>query len=752
MSKPKRSNRRAGVLACLLSTAATAWPASEPDASAKSFPATYSPGGRLQITASRTDEPVVIDGHLDDAVWNLASPVSGFVQSEPEEGSPATEQTVVQMAFDNKNLYIAAYCYDSDPAGIVVNDIREDFRTGNQDSFEVILDTFADRRNGFVFMTNPAGARSDQQMANEGREVNASWDAVWFVRTSLVEDGWIAEVAIPFNSLRFDLDTSTTWGVNFSRRLRRRNEIDLWSPVPRAYTLNRVSLAGEMAGLDFARAGRDFRVKPYVSGRTVRPVGGTSFLGDADVGVDVKYGITRALTLDATVNPDFAQVEVDEQRVNLTQFSLFFPEKREFFLENSGIFYVGDAARNNRVSFLAPRADTYLLVFFSRRIGLTDEGDPIPITAGIRTTGQIAGLSLGALTVQTERTETEPAENYSVLRVRKNVFANSDIGAILMSRQSTDESGNYNRVYGVDANIRLFGNIDWSSYYLDTATPGLTKGTNAFRSTVNREGNFFHIKAGYMSIGDDFRNDIGFLRRTGVRKYLLDTGVRPRPASFQRRGIREMHPHIVWNVFTDHSGEMVSKRLHTGYTFFLNNGGFSQIAVNPTFELLTEPFTIHPDSPPIPPGGYSWTTVVADFTSDPSRALSGNVALTWGGLWSGTQRSIRAGMALKPSYNFRLSLGMTRTAASLDVPRTDFVTAIWTVRANYSFATNMFLDSLVQYDAARNRFNTNVRFNMTYRPLSDLFVVYNEQRFTDPETPLATGRSLIVKFTRMFSF
>ena len=743
------------VLAYLLSTTATAQllaPAVESDASAQSLPVTYSSGGRLQINALRTDEAVIIDGHLDDAVWQLALPVSGFVQSEPQEGAPATEQTVVQMAYDTDKLYIAAYCHDSDPTGIVVNDIREDFRAGNQDSFEVILDTFADRRNGFVFMTNPAGARSDQQMANEGREVNASWDAVWFVRTSRVRDGWIVEMAIPFNSLRFDLASSSVWGINFSRRIRRRNEVDLWSPVPRAFTLNRVSLAGDMVGLDFVHPGRDFRVKPYAVGRTVRPTGGESFLRDADIGVDVKYGITRALTLDVTVNPDFAQVEADEQRVNLTQFSQFFPEKREFFLENSGIFYVGDAARNNRVSFLSPRADTDLLVFFSRRIGLTAGGDPIPITAGVRMTGQLPGMSIGALTVQTARNRAEPANNFTVLRVRKNVLATSDIGAIVMSRQSMDESGDYNRVYGLDANIRFFGNIDWSTYFLATATPGITDGRNAFRSTLNREGNFFHIKGGYMSIGDNFNNELGFHRRIGVRKYMLDTGIRPRPESFQRRGIREMHPHIGWNVFTDHSGEMVSKKLHTGYTFFFNNGGYSQIAINPTYELLTKPFTIHPDAPPIPPGGYSWTTVVADFTSDPSRLLSGNVAVTSGGLWSGTQRSIRAGMALKPSFNSRFSLGMTRTTASLDVPRTDFVTAIWTARANYSFATNMFLDAFVQYDAARRRFNTNVRFNITYRPLSDFFIVYNEQRFTTPENPIATGRSLIVKFTRMFSF
>ncbi len=459
-------------------------------------------------------------------------------------------------------------------------------------------------------------------MANEGREVNASWDAVWFVKTSLPGDGWIAEIAIPFTSLRFDLANAPVWGVNFSRRIRRRNEVDFWSPVPRAYTLTRVSLAGDLAGLGSTHPGRDFRVKPYVAASTVRDTGGESFHGSGDVGVDVKYGLTRALTLDATVKPDFAQVEADEQQVNLTQFSQFFPEKREFFLENSGVFYVGDAARNNRVTYLAPQPDTDLLLFFSRRIGLTADGLPIPILAGGRLTGNLAGLTIGALTVQTERTDQEPENNFSVIRVRKNVFANSDVGGIFMSRQSADQSGDFNRVYGVDSNIRFFGDLDWSTYLVKTDTPGLGAGQNAFRTTINRDGNFFHLKTGYMSIGDSFNDELGYYRRIGVRKYILDTGVRPRPKSFQSKGIRELHPHVTWSLFTDHEGQMVAKTLHSGFTFFFNNGGHSQIAANPTYELLTSPLTLHPDAPPLPPGGYSWTTYVYDFSTDPSRAIS----------------------------------------------------------------------------------------------------------------------------------
>jgi hypothetical protein len=716
----------------------------------KAAPARRSSSGRLLVMATPSREPVRIDGSLDDEAWRIARRVAGFVQSEPREGDPATEETEVRLAYDSDNLYIAAYCHDRKPEGIVVNEIRKDFLGRDQDTFEVILDTFGDRRNGFIFMTNPAGARSDQQVTNEGREVNMSWDAVWTVRTSKVSDGWIVEMALPFNSLRFDMNRSPIWGINFSRRIRRKNEVDYWAPIPRSYALSRVSLAGDLEGLPSARPGRDLRVKPYVAASTVRSAGGESFARDANVGLDVKYGITRSLTLDVTANPDFSQVEADELQVNLTQFSQFYPEKREFFLENSGIFYVGDGA--SRVSYLTPRPDTDLLVFFSRRIGLDSEGNPIPITLGGRVTGRVGGLSLGALTVQTERAGEIPASNYTVIRVRKDVFANSDIGAVFMTRQSTENSGDYNRVYGLDANIRFFGNVDWSTYVLKTATPGLTTGQYAFRSTLNREGNFFHVKGGIMSLGDHFNNELGYYRRIGVRKYLLDTGIRPRPKVLQRHGIREMHPHIIANIFTNHSGDLVARQLHIGYTFFFNSGGWCEFIVLPEYQLLTEPFFIHHGSPPIPEGGYSWVPYQIWISTDDSRMLSGSFRGTVGGLWSGTQRSIQAEVTLKPSHKFSFSLGVHRTDASLEQPLTDFVTSIWTMRANYSFTTNMFLDSLVQYNRDRSMVNANIRFNIIHHPLSDLFIVYNEQRFTTPENPIATGRGFIVKFTQMLSF
>ena len=713
-----------------------------------------SPDGRLQVMAAEAPKPPRIDGALDDELWQRAEPVGGFVQSEPQDGQPATEQTEVQLGYDGGNLYIAAYLRDSEPDGLVVNDIRKDFKSGDQDSFEVVIDTFADRRNGFIFMTNPDGARSDQQMTNEGREVNASWDAVWLVKARRVQDGWTVEMAIPFKSLRFVRGQPAAWGVNFSRRIRRKNEVDFWSPVPRAYNLSRVSLAGNLVGLPDLEPGRNLRLKPYALAEATRARGGASFDRDPGFGLDAKYGVTPALTLDVTVHPDFAQAEADEQQVNLSQFSQFFPEKRDFFLENSGIFYVGDSARNNRVN-PAPTPDEDLLVFHSRRIGLSDGGEVIPIAAGGRLTGRAAGLSLGLLSVQTLEHDVAGgrvgANNYTVLRGRRFFGRANDVGGIFMTRQSTEGAGDYNRVYGADWNFRFLGNLDWSSFVLGTATPGKSGGQYTWRTSLNWEGNFFHGKGGVMEVGEGFQSDLSYYRRTDTRKWFTDIGIRPRPKALQERGVREMHPHIVWDYYTDLDGRMTGKRLHTGYTFFMNDGGYTELSVNPEAQLLTRPLSLAPGVPPLPPGMYSWVPWQLRFNTDPSRAISLASTFIWGGLWSGTQKTVNATVTLRASYKFRIETGLQRTDAELDLPPESFVTQFWTVRANYSFTTNMFVDSLLQYLQDRDQLNVNVRFNLIHHPLSDLYVVFNEQRFTTPEAP-NPGRGVIVKFTQMFAF
>ena len=715
------------------------------------------PDARRTVRAARAVAGIRLDGTLDDAAWSRATPASDFVQAEPLSGQPSSERTEVRVLFDDQYLYIGARLHDAHMSQVVVNDIRKDFIEEDQDDFEVLLDTFGDRRNGYVFSTNIKGARHDRQVALEGRELNRSWDAVWDVRTQQQADGWTLEMRIPFKALRFDRSSDATWGINFSRRLRRVNEISFWSPVPRAFSLNRVSLAGTLDGLETGSAGRDLRVKPYISENAVRALGtrtapSPTMRNSINVGGDLKAAVTSGLTLDVTVNPDFGQVEADEQQVNLTQFSQFFPEKRDFFLENSGVFYVGDAARRSAANIPTPDEDN--LLFFSRRIGLTTGGMPIPVLGGIRLTGKLSeSTRIGIMSVQDRAVGTDPASNASVVRFRQNLGrVGNDVGFFMMQNVHTSGASYTNRVIGIDKNIRPFGILDWNSYLATTSTTGKSGDAYAVRSTVNWEGVFFHIKTGAMELGPGFQNDLGFYRRVGVRKYLMDTGIRPRSAWLRAHGIRELHPHIGWNYMENLSGQLVAKTLHSGQSFFFNNGAVFEYSVNPTTNRLVVPFRPNAKmAQPIPAGLYNWTEQWLLLTTDQSRMFGAESKYTYGGLYDGTQQTMGLSVRYRPSYRFRASVGVQHTQAALNTPNLRFTNSLTTVKTSYSFTTNMFIDALSQYDAVSRQFNANVRFNLIHHPLSDLFIVYNDQRILTPDAPVA-GRGIIVKFTQMMSF
>ena len=705
--------------------------------------------GRRVVGAAESTVAIEIDGALDEPSWNAATPATGFVQAEPHEGEPATEVTEVRILFDDEALYLGVRCLDRSGKPPIINDIRKDFTPGEQDSFEVVLDTFADRRNGFVFVINPAAAKSDTQIANEGRDVNTSWDGVWSVATQVNDEGWTAEIRIPFKTLRFERGTGHIWGVNFSRRIRRNNEIDYWSPIPRVYNLYRVGLAGTLEGLPDADQGRNLRVKPWIAGNSTRPPG-AGFVNNANAGVDVKYGVTPALTLDVTVLPDFAQAEADEQQVNLTQFSLFYPEKREFFLENAGMFYFGDIPRESRIGtarFSPPEEE--ILLFFSRRIGLTDTGEPIKIAAGGRLTGQIGGTGVGLLTVQTESDFNRPSDNYTVLRARRNVLNNSDVGAIFLSRQSTDPGTDHNEVVGVDANFRFVKALSINSFLSRSFTPGQSSGQVAGKGSVTWNDNTLHTQYSFLSIGDNFRDDIGYLRRIGVRKHFVDFGVRPRPEAARRLGIRELHPHTRFNIYTDQSNVEVSHTNHVAMAAFFERGGYIELQWNPRYERITAPFDIRPDQAFLP-GEYSWNEYAVELETDHSRKISGSALITAGGFWNGTQKSSKVGVVVRPTYHLTLDAALQRNDIWLPFPMHPFTTNLVTSRIGYAFNTRTFLDTLLQYNTDLKQFSANVRFDLIHRPLSDLFIVYNEQQMT--EGIISSGRGLIVKYTHMLSF
>ena len=708
-----------------------------------------SPDGRRQMTAIEVTGAITVDGVLDEEVWSRAVAAGDFIQSDPLEGQPASEATEVRVAFDADYLYIGVVCHDADPSGIVINEIRKDFAGRDQDTFDVLLDTFGDRRNGFVFSTNAAGAKSDTQIANEGRDVNPNWDAVWWVAAQKDSRGWTAEFRIPFKTLRFEAGEDRNWGINFARRVRKKNEVSYWSPVSRAYSIFRASAAGDLLGLPALQRSRNLRIKPFLVGGAVRGIGEPKFGGNFSGGVDVKAGVTPSLTLDATINPDFAQAEADEQQVNLTQFSLFFPEKREFFLENAGIFYFGDIPRNQRQTsrFRPPEED--LLLFFSRRIGLNAAGEQEPLHGGVRLTGRAGAFGVGVMTLQSEGDAETPSTNYTVVRVRRDVLKTADIGAIVLSRQPSGNSDDFNRVAGIDANFRFFRSLSINGFASRSDSPNVTTNQNAAKASIGWEDSQKRVQASLMTIGEGFKDDLGFVRRSGVTRQFYDAAGFWQPASLRRRGIRQVQPHARVFIYDDPGGNLVSRTGHVATQVTLNNGSYFEYAFEPRAEAIVKPFKIHPDVS-IPAGRYDWKQHLLLFEGDHSRALSGSIRATVGDFWSGTQKTAQISMLYRPTYRIVFDLGLQLSDIDLHMPDASFTTTLVNFRSGYSFSSSMFLDALVQYRTDVNQFSANVRFNLIHRPLSDFFIVYNESQFTDSTQP--AGRGIVVKYTQMFSF
>jgi len=709
---------------------------------------------RLRAARLQEGEKIVLDGLLDEPVWGRADVAGNFVQTEPREGEPATEPTEARVVYDPETLYIGIIAYDSEPHRLIVNELRKDFNLSNGDVVQVVLDTFFDRRNGYEFATNPRGAKWDAQMANEGREVNSDWDGIWYVRTQINERAWTVEMAIPFRTLKFRAGDAQVWGINFMRRIRRKNEESYWAPIPRMFnSIHYVSRAGVLEGLEGIRPGTNIRIKPYVIGSladfaTAGPTAHRVFRGDG--GVDVKWGVTSGLTLDVTYNTDFSQVEADEQQINLTRFSLFFPEKRDFFLEGSGIFRFGPGEQGGGMMgggggmggrLGAVRND--LILFFSRRIGLSESGDPIPLRAGVRLTGRAGPYEVGFLNIQQEALGQTPSTNFLVTRVRRNVLANSDIGVVFMN---VARARAFNRVYGGDANFRFFQNLNVHGYVAKAAAPGLRDGTLAWRVGMSWRNNFWDTRHSFTSIGENFKNELGFAPRLGLRKASDFLGLHWRPRAINRV-VREIFPHWQIDYIMDPAGRLDTRLVDYHLPINFQNGAFLEVGVNSTYERLLQPFQIHPTAV-VPEGRYSFNEYFVLFNSDRSRPLSVNLRVGTGPFYDGYRQSYSSGANMRVSYRFNASFTHTRHNIRLSTGR--FHTDLLTLRAAYSFNTSIFLNALIQYNSVARTWSSNIRFNIIHRPLSDLFIVYNERR--ESGTGRLLDRALLVKFTYLFNF
>jgi hypothetical protein len=695
----------------------------EPPPAPQPAAAAVAEGERPTVRAVRITEAIRIDGVLDEAAWASAQLVDQFVQQEPQEGEPASDRTEVRVLYDASRLYIGVRAYAALP--VTATEMRRDAdRLFDEDNFQVILDTFRDSRNGYMFLTTPLGAKLEQQIFDEGEgggrgttaNVNRNWDGVWDAAARITEEGWTAEIAIPFSTVRFVPRDEQVWGINFQRHIRRKNESVLWSPIPKAYTLTRVSLAGELQGLSGISRGLDLRFKPFVVGgvHDVRATP-TARATDAlrDVGFDARYGVTAGLNVDLTVNTDFAQVEVDEQQVNLTRFGLFFPEKRDFFLENSNFFTMGSGS-----AFTSTPVQTDL--FFSRRIGLSETGTPVPIRGGARLAGKAGKNNIGVLNIQTGEAFGRPGDNFFVGRYSRDVFQRSRVGAVVINKDTLGGSSHFNRTFGVDAVLAPSRNLQINSYVAKTQTPGMDGQDMAFYGRVAYRDPRWNLWLNYLDVQDNFNAEAGFVQRTGIRTTKAYFGPTPRPEGGR---VRLLEPMYVLTYITDQSNRMVGRQHHYMLGTTLRDDSFINVIFNQHLDVLDAPFRIRP-TVTIPVGTYQMNEWIGTYNTSPGRRIYERLTVTRAQFYDGTRVQVSAAAGVRASSQFAAELQYTRN--DVRMPWGDFLVNQSTLRVDYTFSPRMTVRSLTQYNSATNELSNNVRFNFIYRPGSDIYVVYND--------------------------
>lgn len=697
------------------------------------------------LKAVRVVDSPIIDGNLETEIWGQAQPASNFIQKQPAEGQPATEDSEVRILYDNDNLYIGIMCFDSEPEKIIANEKRRDSSNiYDNDHFRIMLDTFHDRRNGYIFVTNPLGAKLDLQVRKEGKReggwhianpnVNISWDGVWEVRTAILDNGWSAEIEIPLVTLRFEENPTDGWGLNFLRNIRRKNEESTWAPLPRNLDLYKISLAGDLTGFDTLKKGLNLQVKPYIIGSTVNErdeKGKLKTKGLFDGGVDFKYGLTSNLTMDVTVNTDFSQVEADDEQINLTRFSLYFPEKREFFLENSAIFSIG--------------SPDDAMIFFSRRIGISPEREEIPLWGGVKIAGKIDRFNVGLINIQSRARGDTASNNFTVLRVSRDILGKSAIGFMATNRQSKI-SGDYNRALALDGDFIFGKNLSLSGYYAFTQSSNLKGKNRAGKLAFQWISDLVDAYGYYFDIQENFNSEMGFIRRTGIRRFQTHIGVTPEP---NIPGIKKLNPHLFFGYTTDQENKLLLREKHFHLSIELINGGSFGVEWNEDHEFVDYPFSIQEDIT-VPTGTYTSPWWKASLRSDRSRRFYTSMSYRWGDFYGGRSHiyDFRAGFRPLPTFNGEISLSYN----DVDLPQGDFANHVLRARINYNFSTRLALMSLIQWNSDTDEVNINLRFNFIHRPGSDLFIVYNERRLVEGYAAGILDRSVAIKLTYLFNF
>jgi hypothetical protein len=716
--------------------------------------------GRVTVRATRITEPITLDGALDEAVYLRVKPIDGFLQQEPHEGQPATQRTDVWLLFDDRNIYVSARCWSTDPSRIVANEMRRDsFANFQNDNFAVLFDTFHDRRNGVQFQSTPLGGLSDSLVTDE-RDSNRDWNTVWDARATRFEQGWLVEFVIPFRSLRYPAPGAQDWGVQFRRVARGTNEFSYLTPMPAAFTqraMLRVSQAATLVGLEAPKAALNLEVKPYALGAVLTDLDASAPYSndpDAQAGIDAKYTLKNGLVADATLNTDFAQVEDDEQQVNLTRFSLFFPERREFFLEGAGIFAFGGASVSPRGGGMGPPSNTPIL-FYSRRIGLFEYGDDetasVPLLAGGRLTGRAGAYTIGAINIQ-QRADASvgaPSTNFSVVHVHRDILKQSNVGVIFTNRSQAVNADGSNQTLGADASFTFRRYLTINGYLARTRTEGWQGNDASYRGDVQWTGDTYGFEAEHLVVERNFNPEVGFLRREDFRRSYGMFRFSPRPAG--PSPIRKYRYEASFDHFTDTSGHLETQVGMVQAGMDLQNGDEWRVEVRNNYEFLDEPFEIT-DGLVLPVGGYRFNDAEAAYTIGPQRRVNGTISAGGGQFFDGTRTEI--GYRGRVEVSSRLGVEPGISLNWVELTEGSFLAKLLTARVTYNFSPRKTMMALVQYNSEGSVLGANVRFRWEFRPGSDLFVVYNEGRETTLGVNRSTlsGRSFVVKITRLFRF
>ena len=717
--------------------------------------------GRVTMRAIPLNEPLVLDGLLDERLYRDVDPVTDLIQQEPDEGAPATDQTEVWVSFDADTLYVSTRAWSEDPGRIIANVMnRDSFNMYGNETITVVLDTFYDRRNAFAFTTNAVGGLFDSLITDE-RSQNVDWNTVWDVQVGRFDQGWTMEMAVPFKSLRYGSGPAQVWGVNVQRRVPSKNEVSFITPMPASLSwegLYKMSSAATLAGLEVPAPGARVEVKPYAisdlsSDLTASPAVRNALGGDA--GFDAKFGVTAGLTADVTYNTDFAQVEVDEQQVNLTRFSLFFPEKREFFLEGQGIFdFAGGQQGGDATTFYFGGSQfgggTAPIMFFSRRIGLQD-GRTVPIQAGGRLTGEVGPYSLGLLNVQTgdEAVSGVSSTNFSVLRAKRDVLRRSAVGALFTGRSVSLEGDGSNQTFGVDGVFSFYDNVRISSYLARTQTPGVSGDDLSYQALFEYGGDRWGLTLDRLAVGANFNPELGFVPRDDFRRNFAELRFSPRP-----RGIESIRKFLFQASldYTTDGADQLETRLQQGiFGIEFENGDYLFAGTTDNYERLDRSFDITSDIG-IPVGEYRFTNTRLVYAFGQQRMLSGGLSFDHGGFFDGDRVGVGytfGRLTLSPQLSVEPSMSFNR----ITLAHGDFTTRLVSARTTYSLTPRMFAAALLQYNSTLDSLGTNLRFRWEYQPGSELFVVYTDERNTlDFRSPVLENRALVVKLTRLFRF